>query len=122
MRTRDKVTARTIWIVASMFAPAVCPVNACAQEYSYPYDSFKDRDPLKPLVSEHGDLLIRERKEMGEFLLQGIIYAPPNSKVIINNEMFSEGDSVSGYTIKKIEPYRVVFDKEGEESILKWEG
>lgn len=98
------------------------PLSGYSHDYVYPYRMLKDRDPFASLVSERGDILVRDKREMGEFLLQGIIYTPPESKVIINNEMFSEGDSVSEYTIKKIEPYRVIFDKDGEESILKWEG
>ncbi len=97
----------------------VCSV--WAQNYKYPYSSFRERDPLKPLVDESGNILIKERKQMGDFFLQGIIYSPTGSQVIINNEVYREGDKIEEYKIKKIEAYQVIFEKEGEEFILKWE-
>ena len=92
------------------------------QSYKYPYSSFRERDPFKPLVDENGQILIKERRHLGDFLLQGIIYSPGGSQVVINNEVYKEGDNVEGYKVKKINAYGVIFEKNGEEFILKWEG
>ncbi len=95
---------------------------ASAKGYKYPYSSFKERDPLKPLINERGEVLIKEKKGIGNFILQGIMYSPKESQVIINNEVFKEGDTVEGYRIKKIDAYKVIFEKNGEEFVLKWGG
>ena len=42
--------------------------------------------------------------------------------VIINNEMYDEGDGFEGYVIKEIEAQGIIVEKEGEEYFLKWEG
>lgn len=97
-------------------------INVFGQEYEYPYSSFKEHDPLKPLVNERGEILIKDKKEMGDFLLQGIISSSDGSQAVINNDVFKEGDIFEGYTIKKIDAYKVIFEKEGEEFILNWEG
>lgn len=93
-----------------------------AQGYDYPYNSFSDRDPLKPLISETGQILIRDRKEVGDFLLQGILHSSEGSQAIMNGEIFNEGDVVEGYKIKKIEGATVVLEKDDKEYVLKWEG
>ena len=95
---------------------------APAKDYKYPYSALKERDPFRPLVNERGDILIREKKGIGDFALQGIMYSPRGSQVIINNEVFQEGDTVAGYKIKKIDAYKVIFEKNGEEFVLKWGG
>jgi len=105
-------------ILASIFIVS----SSYPQSYKYPYSSFKERDPFKPLVNENGQILIKERRHLGDFLLQGIIYSPGGSQVVINNEVYKEGDNVEGYKIKRIDAYRVIFEKNGEEFILKWEG
>jgi type II secretory pathway component PulC len=98
-------------------------VSIClAQEgYQYPYSALKERDPFRPLISDNGDILIREKREQGNFLIQGIIYSGQESTVVINNEIYTAGDIIDGYTIKKIEPYEVIFDKDGIESVVQWE-
>ena len=93
-----------------------------AEHFTYPYESFKERDPFRPLINDLGEILIKEKKDMGDFILQGILYDPGGSRVIINNEVYKEGDVVEEYTIKTIERFKVIFEKEGVEFILKWEG
>ena len=95
---------------------------ASAKSYKYPYSAFKDRDPFRPLVNERGEILIRVKRKLGNFLLQGILYAPRGSKVIINNEIFKQGDVVAGYKIKKIDAYKVTLEKGKRKFILKWGG
>ena len=101
---------------------SVVTFSTQAKGYEYPYSSFKERDPFKPLINKRGDILIREKKGIGDFVLQGIMCSPKESQVIINNEVFKEGDIVEGYRIKKIDVYKVIFEKKGEEFILKWGG
>lgn len=96
-------------------------VTCFAQEYQYPYTSFSERDPLRPLVNDSGRLLIRETGQFGGFALQGIMYSSQGGSAVINNEICVEGDTLAGYTIKKIEEYQVILEKGEEEFILKWE-
>jgi len=98
------------------------PFSASAKNYKYPYSSFKDRDPFRPLINERGKILIRVKRKLGNFLLQGILYAPGGSKVIINNEIFKQGDVVAGYKIREIDAYKVTLEKGKRKFILKWGG
>jgi len=107
-------------ILICLFLFSIVASLAQAKDYKYPYSSFKERDPFKPLVNKRGNILIREKKGIGDFLLQGIMYSPKGSQVIINNEVFKEGDIVEGYKIKRIDVYKVIFEKKGEEFVLKW--
>ena len=93
-----------------------------ALEFQYPYKAFVDRDPLNSLINNRGEITIKRPTEMGDLLLQGILYAEEGNTAIINNELLKEGDILEGYTIKKIESRRVIFEKDGKEYILKWEG
>ena len=107
-------------ILAFLILFSVITFSTQAKRYEYPYSSFKERDPFKPLVGKGGNILIREKKGIGDFILQGIMYSPKGSQVIINNEVFKEGDIVEGYKIKRIDVYKVIFEKKGEEFVLKW--
>jgi len=109
-------------ILACLILFSAVVFSAPAKDYKYPYSSFKERDPFRPPVNERGEILIKEKKGMGDFVLQGIMYSPKESQVIINNEVFKEGDTVEGYRIKKIDAYKVIFEKNGEEFVLKWGG
>ena len=93
-----------------------------AEDIEYPYSPFTDRDPLYPLVNERGEVLVREKREVGDIIIQGIIYSEQDSSVIINNEIFRQGDIYEAYTIKKIEPDGIIFEKDGNEYSLRWEG
>lgn len=93
-----------------------------AQEFKYPHSSLKDRDPLRPLVNERGEIMIAQKKELGDSLLQGIIYSQEGSVAIINNEMYKEGSFLQEYEIKNISNNTVILEKDGREFILKWEG
>ena len=35
-----------------------------AQEFRYPYSYVNNRDPLRPLVNERGEIMIKEKKEV----------------------------------------------------------
>jgi hypothetical protein len=92
-----------------------------AENSHYPFDADKERDPLRSLVSERGQTLIKEDKEVGDFSLQGILYSEKNSQAIINNQICSVGDVVDGYKVKTITASQVILDKNGLEFTLKWE-
>ena len=94
-----------------------------AEEFKYPYNALTERDPLRPLISERGKILIRDKNDMdiSDLFLQGVIYSPRGSMAIINDEMFVEGDMYGVYKIKRIEAKGVFLEKKGKEFYLKWE-
>ncbi|MFH1767733.1 MAG: hypothetical protein ABH858_01045 [Candidatus Omnitrophota bacterium] len=97
-------------------------INLKGQDSLYPYNSPADRDPMSALVDEKGRILIEEKKDIEDFVLQGIMYSPQGSVVIINGEMFKEGDKSQDYIIKGIKKDGVVVEKDGKDYFLKWEG
>jgi hypothetical protein len=107
-------------LILILFMVLFCRL-AAAQNNPYPFEGGKERDPLKPLVSERGQVLIKTDKEAGDFSLQGILYSDNNSQAIINNQICSVGDVVDGYKVKKITASQVILDKNGLEFTLKWE-
>ncbi len=121
MRRVEKIKY-SLWIFTVTCFLTVCVLSFAENNYRYPYDSFKNRDPLRPLINSQGKLLINERRGVGNFILQGIIYYKDKSVAVINNQMFHEGDIVNGYKIKKIDPYKIILQKGKEEFVLKWEG
>lgn len=94
-------------------------VLAKAEKFKYPYRSFYNRDPLKPLINEEGKIVISEKRR--GFVLQGIVYRGKSNSVIINNTLYKEGDIIEGFKIKRVEEDKVILEKEGKEFILKWE-
>jgi len=86
--------------------------------FEYPYRSFYDRDPLKPLVNKEGRIVITDKKR--GFLLQGIIYTD-SYQALINNNLYRENDVIQGYRIRKIEKDKVILEKGGKKFILRWE-
>lgn len=116
MSTEGRIRKYFLVIVCSLAA-----LVSFAQEYQYPFSPLRDRDPLRPLVNERGDILISQRK-IGGVVLQGIIYSPEGSQAFINNEVFREGDVFDGFRIKRIEPNAVILEKDNEEVVVNWEG
>ena len=92
------------------------------EQFTYQYDSFENRDIMKPLVNERGQILIKEKLGVGNFVLQGIMDYPDGSRVVINGEILAEGEVFEGYRIKKIENKKVILEKDGEDFSLNWEG
>lgn len=92
------------------------------EEYNYPYKRGVDRDPLEPLVLESGKILIRDKKDVGDLFLQGILSSDDGNKAIINDEVYSEGDMIDEYVIIKISGNKVIIEKGGKFFTLKWEG
>lgn len=92
-----------------------------AEDFKYPYNALTERDPLRPLINERGEILIKDKNDMGDLFLQGVIYSPQGGTAIINNEMFVEGDMIGVYKVKRIEAKGVFLEKDGEDLYLKWE-
>ncbi|MCP4653385.1 MAG: general secretion pathway protein GspB [Candidatus Omnitrophica bacterium] len=97
-------------------------ISFVAGAFDYPHTTLSSRDPFYPLINEKGEITIREEKGIGDIMLQGIIYLPEGSSVIIDNRMFGEGDSFEKYKIKKIEERGIILENDGKEYFLKWEG
>lgn len=106
-------------ILVSIIFPIICFSQEKLESYSF--SSLKDRDPLRPLVSEQGEILLRAKKATGEIILQGLICSDQERSVVVDNELLSEGDQVQGYKVKTIAPYQVIFEKDGAELVVRWE-
>lgn len=92
--------------------------NLYAQNYKYPYDEYS-RDPLDPLVSSNGQILIPKEGAISDFLLQGVIFSEEGSRAVINNEILRVGDIIKDYHIFSIGEKKVILKKGGKEFILK---
>ena len=80
---------------------------AFADEFSY--DSHGKRDPFVSPDLAHAGL------GTGELKLEGVIIdATKGSYALVNGEIVREGDSFDGFTLKKVESNRAIFDKDGE--------
>ncbi len=123
---------KKLFILASLFAAT--SLGAWAQnadDYQYPYSAAQERDPLNPWVNDKGELLLKEEVAVNTNTnntaeptvnLQGIMFSNGGSTVIINNEIYREGDYVGKSRIKKIEQNGVVIEGNGKEYFLKWGG
>lgn len=86
----------------------------------YPFGP-SDRDPLSPLISKSGLILIPRELDFTGLSLKGIIYSEEEAVAIINDEVLKEGDSIGEYTVIKIEEKNVVLKKGNEGFTLKLE-
>lgn len=107
------------FVLSCLFS--IIEIVCFANEYNYPYSPFSERDPLRPLVNENGQLLIEGKKQFKGFSLQGIMCSSEGRSAVINDELYKEGDVVGGYTIQKIDNYEVILEKDEEKVLLKWE-
>lgn len=106
-----------------LLLPAIMliPLTLCGQN-NYPY-TISERDPMSPLINEQGEILLKtETHEELTIVLQGIMFSQNESTVIINDEIYRQGDYVGKNFIKKIEPNGVLVENEDKEYFLKWEG
>ena len=92
-----------------------------SEELKYPYGP-GERDPFTPLVNDRGDIVIHEETGISDLVLQGIMYSPDSSTVVINNEIYRVGDFIGKHKLKKIEPNGVSIESGGKEYFIKWEG
>tara|TARA_B100000315_G_scaffold233792_1_gene247192 strand:- start:1763 stop:2122 length:360 start_codon:yes stop_codon:yes gene_type:complete len=92
-----------------------------SQSQSYSYTT-ADRDPLVPLVSKSGLILIPREMDFTGLSLKGIIYSEQGAVAVINDVVLKEGDSLGDYTVLKIEEKKVILKKGNEGFTLKLEG
>ena len=91
-----------------------------ANQYSYAagerfvYDSKNKRDPFIPLVGKGMRLLIPQAaKSIENIVLEGIIFDPgQGSLVIINGEIFKEGDPVGGFILSEVTKKSIILTKD----------
>lgn len=103
--------------------------TAMAEDFKYPYKQSDEREPFTSLLTDKGEstLMVKQEKEKEvvkpveeAIVLQGIIFSADGATVIINNEMYHEGDSFGKYTIKQIAPDGIIAASDGQEHFIKW--
>ncbi|NQS99785.1 MAG: hypothetical protein HQ595_01775 [Candidatus Omnitrophica bacterium] len=90
-------------------------------EEDFIYDDKGGRDPFFSLVDKHGKYLSVSNLgySFDKLNLSGILWdAQGDSSALINNEIFSAGDSVDGFRIKEITQNSVIVDKDGREHTI----
>lgn len=84
-------------------------------------------DPFKPLIGKGKfvSAMMQDGTQI-EIYLRGIMSAAGKSFALIESptktKTYKEGDTVEGYTIKKIEPKQVIFKKGDKEIVAKIKG
>lgn len=119
-----RIGVKIIGLMACALAAAVVVHAGSLRESSfvYPYSPFKDRDIFRPLVNDRGEILLKEKRGVGDFLLQGIVGSGDEITAIINNALYKTGDTFEGYAIMAINATSVIIHKEGQEFVITWEG
>ena len=69
--------------------------------HSEKYDVAFRRDPMRPIVDAQGNILTTSGMKDG-LSVQGIIWSEAHPLVIIENELYAQGDVVDQYTIAEI--------------------
>jgi len=82
--------------------------NAEGKKAKFVYPSDVEREPFESLVDKTGMLSVKMVRQEGDLKLTGIVYGGNTPDVVvINNEVFYEGDIIGVYQIKKILSDRV---------------
>jgi hypothetical protein len=102
-------------------ALTLCTFTLFAEDFKYPCAP-GERDPFTALVNDRGDVVIHEETGINDLALQGIMYSPDSSTVVINNDIYRVGDFIGKHKIKKIEQNGVLIESGGQEYFIKWEG
>ncbi|MDD5069172.1 MAG: hypothetical protein PHV17_00420 [Candidatus Omnitrophica bacterium] len=79
------------------------------------------RDPMSPLVSINGQILIAIDDGPSDLILQGILYSPDSASVIISGEILKENDKIYDYLVEKISEKQVILVNDNEKIVLKLE-
>ncbi|WDD98191.1 hypothetical protein [Thalassomonas actiniarum] len=72
---------------------------------SLPVCAWQGADPTRPLVPGQTAAAIKSK---GDIVLQSIIRKQQAHKAVINGEVVSQGDSISGYRVVEIRPSSVL--------------
>ena len=76
------------------------------------YDSHKKRDAF---IAPDAGGVIAGKFSQGELRLEGVIIdRKGGSYAIVNGDVVKEGSEFNGYLLKKVDPNRVTFEKNGE--------
>jgi len=78
-----------------------------------------DRDPFRDLTVRNIIPVYKPSQPQAVTLeLKAISIAEGKSVAMINSEILAEGGSIEGYTVKSIQPRRVVLEKDGQSKTL----
>jgi len=83
--------------------------------------SQNQRDPMRPLVSINGQILIAVDDRPSDLILQGILYSPDSASAVISGEILKENDKIGDYMVEKISEKQVILVKGNEKIVLKLE-
>ncbi|MBU0549087.1 MAG: hypothetical protein KJ838_02040 [Candidatus Omnitrophica bacterium] len=118
-RKISRVRAKPCYIafsLAVLFYLLISGLVFCFAEEAIVYEDKGRRDPFIALVTPDGRLLNLEPVgSERKIVLEGIIYDPKGpSYVIINDQILSVGDFISGQAIFKIEENKVILLKDNQ--------
>ena len=82
-----------------------------------PYEAVFRRDPLQPIVDDRGELISSIGLHSG-YLVQGIIWSDAHPLVVIDDELFAQGDTVGPYTILRIAPDGITVQRAAEQLFI----
>ena len=82
-----------------------------------PYEAVFRRDPLQPIVDDRGELSSSIGLHSG-YLVQGIIWSDAHPLVVIDDELFTQGDAVGPYTILRIAPDGITVQRAAEQLFI----
>lgn len=74
------------------------------------FDAIFRRDPMNPLVDSKGAIVSASGMQDG-YGVQGIIWSDVHPIVIVDDELFDEGDTVGPFTIRKIQKDGITVDR-----------
>ena len=77
-----------------------------------------DRDPFRDLTVRNTIPVYRSKPQGVALELKAISMAEGKSVAMINSEILAEGGSIEGYTVKSIQPRRVILEKDGQSKTL----
>ncbi len=93
---------------------------AMADDAPFVYDPHGARDPFSPLVTAGGAMVAYEADfAVSEMALEGIISDAGGCAAIINGAIIEPGKMIGLYKVERIEPDRVVLQKDGVTSVLQ---
>ena len=94
--------------------------HSYSAEKTFEYNNRDKRDPFIPLIGEGVRLLIpQEIKSIEEITLEGIIFdQQQGSLVIINGEVFKQGELIAGFMLKEIKQDLIILTRDNKNYIV----
>lgn len=81
------------------------------------YDVVFRRDPMRPLINDHGDLATSSGLH-GGLSVEGVIWSDARPLAVIDDELVAQGAVVGPYTVLQIQPDGVVVQRQGESPLF----